>query len=170
MIPLISCSVRDASAYYQGTVVIHENCPAVFMSIAQDLSVTIHKYNGTDFSTTIVPYNELFTHIFPAFYTTRGAYIGLNVRRSTKRGMEYDPSELPDLYKILRGESPRTTRRYSWSVFVSDHRGVKIVYMNGFPVGVIQGEIWYVRSSDVADRLVKLFDSIGEQDVSIRVV
>jgi hypothetical protein len=171
MIPLIDCSTRDAAAYYQGVVVIHNNTPCLFMSIGSDRVVQLFTITPDQKQVHLqAPYSELSLHVFPAFYTEQGDWVGLNVRRSTKRGMEYAPSLLPDLQKILLGEPANSGGRLAWNFFIKQSQGVRIIHHNGFPVGFIQGAEWCVCSSDVAERLEKVLESLGVEDVRVRLV
>jgi hypothetical protein len=174
MIPLIQCSIRDSNNYYSGVVVVHLRdgvlVPLIFRERTNDNNVLCIEYSRTDGRRVTVPYGELKLHIFPAMYTVQGEWVGLNVRRSTRRGCEYSLSMLPCLQKYLNNQSMREGGRLSPSFFVKTYRGVSILHHNGAPVGFKEQDTFFVTAPEIRERLQKVLEQEGITDVSVQLV
>ena len=174
MIPLIQCSVRDSNNYYSNVVVVHPRdgvlVPVIFRERTGDNTVLCVEHNSTEGRRVQIPYGELKLHIFPAMYTRNGEWVGLNVRRSTRRGCEYSLNTLPCLKKILNGQSLREGGRLSASFFVKTHRGVSILHHNGAAVGFREQDTFFVTAREIRERLLEVLEQEGMQDVSVQLV
>jgi hypothetical protein len=174
MIPLIQCSIRDSNNYYAGVVVVHPRngvlVPLIFRERTSDNTVLCVEHTTTDGRRVQVPYGELKLHIFPAMYTSTGEWVGLNVRRSTRRGCEYSLSTLPCLQKYLNGESLRDGGRLSASFFVKTFRGISMLHHNGAAVGFREQDTFFVTAPEIRERLQKVLEQEGITDVSVQLV
>lgn len=174
MIPLIQCSIRDSNNYYSGVVVVHPRdgalVPMIFRERTGDNNVLCVEHGGGEGRRVTVPYGELKLHIFPAMYTRNGEWVGLNVRRSTRRGCEYQINTLPCLKRVLNGESLHDGARLSASFFVKMFRGVNILHHNGAAVGFKEQDTFFVSAPEIRERLLKVLEQEGIQDVSVQLV
>lgn len=167
LVPLIpGISNSDAERYYRGTFVLLQNgdklTPYIFVQKdgnTAHLSVNSERYVP-------VPYSSVLRCNIPPFYDKQGNFIGIQVQRSTRRGLEVSHKMFPDLIDMVTtGDVKRTENRINKDFYITQGDYLKVLNYQTRPVGFLRGDVWYVQDQGVKDRLLKL----GFEDESVSV-
>lgn len=155
MVPLIDCSESDAERYYRGVVVYHGDKAYIFSGRRGDTAVLVTK-NGVGKT---VPYKEVLLCLVDPFYTKRGDWLGLQVRRDSRRGLTLSQDLLPEVETLVQtGNLPPSEHgRLNKDFFLGTYKGVTVLRYRGSVVGFMNKERdLYVQDTFIQERLTKL--------------
>lgn len=160
-------SNSDAERYYRGTfVMVRTNDKLVpYIFLTKDGNTATLQVNRE--KTVQARYSDVLRCNIEPFYDKRGSFIGMNVQRSTRRGLEVSPSLFPDLMDMVtNGDVSADGNRLNKDFFIREGEYLPILEYQTYAVGFLRQGVWYVQDSSIKDRLLKL----GVKDESVSVL
>lgn len=160
-------SNSDAERYYRGTfVLVQTNTKYVpYIFLAKDGNTATLQVNRD--KTVQVRYSDVLRCNIEPFYDQRGNFIGMNVHRSTRRGLEVPVSLFPDIMDMITtGDVPQSGNRMNKDFFIREGEYLPVLEYQTKAVGFLRQGVWYVQDSSIKDRLLKL----GVKDESVSVL
>ena len=160
-------SNSDAERYYRGTfVLLQTNSKLVpYVFLGKDGNTASLQVNRE--KTVQARYSDVLRCNIEPFYDKRGNFIGMNVQRNTRRGLEVSPSLFPDLMDMVNnGDVSADGNRLNKDFFIHEGEYLPILEYQTYAVGFLRQGVWYVQDSSIKDRLLKL----GVKDESVSVL
>lgn len=160
-------SNSDAERYYRGTFVMLQtnNKLVPYVFLGKDGNTATLQVNRE--KTVQARYSDILRCNIEPFYDKRGNFIGMNVQRSTRRGLEVPPSLFPDLMDMVtNGDVSADGNRLNKDFFIREGEYLPILEYQTYAVGFLRQGVWYVQDSSIKDRLLKL----GVKDESVSVL
>lgn len=169
----IECNNHDFAMYYSDTIVIYNGTPCVCCGYHNNFDVDDDDevcdpddYDAYLSDVGAVTVCSLDVQFLPSMYTKDGRWIGNTSHRSYKRAPRLHDWELKDYKERYRNVEPLEFNgkrgRIGFEFFVADDAADFItVYHRGRVCGFFEGDTFYIRGSDIVERLTDKLRILG---------
>lgn len=158
LVPLIQgISNLDAERYYRGTfVLLQTNSKLVpYIFLGKDGNTASLQVNRE--KTIQARYSDVLRCNIEPFYDKRGMFVGINVQRNTRRGLEASPSMFSDLMDMVtNGDVTADGPRLNKDFFIREGEYLPVLEYQTHAVGFLREGVLHVQDSSIKDRLLKL--------------